>query len=105
MRFSGCTHQCFSSIKRDLQNNGTGGSHTPKGLHSPYIIIFIHHDPGYWGEHAHQSKPERFSGSISKASKDQVAFFLFVWHPQVCIDQSSAMIETKMGLSMTPQHF
>ena len=41
--------------------------------------MLLHHDKSYWGDNAEEFNPERFSEGISKASKDQNAFFAFGW--------------------------
>lgn len=54
----------------------------PAGVDVQVQTIHIQHDEEYWGEDAQEFKPERFSGGVSRASKNQNAFFSFGWGPK-----------------------
>nr|CAD1823841.1 unnamed protein product [Ananas comosus var. bracteatus] len=60
-----------------------GGITYPPGVTLMLLTIFLHHDPDIWGQDASEFRPERFAEGISKASKDQVAFFPLVGGPHL----------------------
>nr|AYM55613.1 cytochrome p450 [Croton stellatopilosus] len=77
----------------------------PGGVELALPILFVHYDADYWGDDVQEFKPERFADGISKASKDQAAFYPFGWGPRICLGQNFANIEAKMALAMILQHF
>ncbi|KAF9597159.1 hypothetical protein IFM89_016147 [Coptis chinensis] len=77
----------------------------PPGTEIALQTLLVHRDLGLWGEDAEEFNPERFSGGVSKATKNPVSFFPFDWGPRICLGQSFALIESKMAIAMILQCF
>ncbi|KAM0968064.1 hypothetical protein ACFX13_016794 [Malus domestica] len=87
------------------QKTNVGGLSIPAGVDFVFPVLFLHHDPKYWGEDVEEFNPERFADGVGKASKDEVVFFPFGLGPRTCIGQTFAGFETKVALAMILQHF
>ncbi|KAJ0089886.1 hypothetical protein Patl1_13776 [Pistacia atlantica] len=87
------------------KNAHIGGISIPPGVDVQLPFLFLHYDPKYWGDDVEEFKPERFAEGVSKASKDQLAFYPFGWGPRICLGMNFALTEAKMALAMILQHF
>ncbi|KAK9921875.1 hypothetical protein M0R45_030369 [Rubus argutus] len=68
--------------------------------------LAFHHDSQIWGQDVQLFKPERFSGGVAKATKDNMAAFLpFGMGPRICVGFNFATAETKIVLSMILQRY
>lgn len=81
-----------------------GSISVPAGVEVYLPLMLLHHDGNYW-DNPEEFNPERFAEQVSKASKDQIAFYPFGWGPRICLGQKFALIEAKMALAMILQHF
>ncbi|XP_027069200.2 cytochrome P450 72A397-like [Coffea arabica] len=91
--------------KHTYQETKIGNLSLPAGVDLTLPLLLTHRDPELWGSDAEEFKPERFSGGLSKASKNQLAFFPFGWGPKTCIGQHFALMEAKVALSIILQNF
>uniref|UniRef100_M8BBH9 Secologanin synthase n=1 Tax=Aegilops tauschii TaxID=37682 RepID=M8BBH9_AEGTA len=92
-------------IRKTCKDMKIGGIAYPAGVLIELPVLFIHHDLEIWGNDALEFNPERFVEGISKASKDAGAFLPFGWGPRVCIGQQFVLLEAKMAMCMSLQHF
>ncbi|KAK7351310.1 hypothetical protein VNO77_10652 [Canavalia gladiata] len=81
-----------------------GSMSIPAGVELFISLLLLHYDSKYW-ENPEEFNPIRFAEGVSKASKDQVAFYPFSWGPRTCPGQNFAFLEAKMALAMILQHF
>ncbi|VAH77735.1 unnamed protein product [Triticum turgidum subsp. durum] len=91
--------------RRTYKPTELGGVRYPAGVVLMLPLLSVHHDKEVWGADAHEFRPERFSEGVAKASVDAPAFFPFGWGPRICVGQSFALLEAKMGLAMILQRF
>lgn len=68
--------------------------------------VAVHHDTKFWGDDAHEFKPERFSEGIGKATeKNSAAYLPFGLGPRNCVGMNFATNEAKIAMSMILQRY
>ena len=68
--------------------------------------VAVHHDTTFWGEDAHEFKPERFSEGVGKATENNSAAYIpFGLGPRNCVGMNFAMNEAKIAMSMILQRY
>lgn len=82
-----------------------GGYKIPPNALITIPAFLVHRNKEFWGEDADEFNPDRFSGGLSKACKQQLAFFPFGWGHRICIGQAFSMTESKLALASVLQHF
>ncbi|XP_010926829.1 cytochrome P450 CYP72A616 [Elaeis guineensis] len=92
-------------LRKTYKKMKLGDFSFPPGVQLLLPILFLHHDPEYWGEDASEFHPERFARGVSNASKIQGAFLPFSWGPRICVGQSYALMEAKMALATILKNF
>ncbi|XP_057972812.1 cytochrome P450 CYP72A616-like [Malania oleifera] len=92
-------------LQQTHQRTNIGGLSIPEGIDLCLPVLLLYHDPDYWGDDIEEFKLERFTEGVSKASKDQMAFYPFGWGTRIYLGQNFAMMEAKMELAMILQNF
>ncbi|KAF5798413.1 putative 11-oxo-beta-amyrin 30-oxidase [Helianthus annuus] len=92
----------FRKVDKDIT---LGGFSLPSGIQIGLSFMLIHYDEQFWGSDAKKFNPDRFSEGISKATKNQGAYFPFGWGPRICLGQNFALLEAKITLAMILQRF
>ncbi|KAI9106425.1 hypothetical protein K1719_021953 [Acacia pycnantha] len=94
-------------IRYTTRETKLGSLSIPAGSELCLSVLHAHYDTNYWGDDAHEFKPERFCEGVSKASKGQVTFYPFGWGtgPRICVGQVFAMIEAKVAVATILQQF
>lgn len=75
----------IAQYQHTFKETKIGDISLPAGVDLVLPTLLIHHDPGLWVDDEEEFKPERFSEGVSKASKNQLAFFPLGWGPRTCV--------------------
>ncbi|KAK6927226.1 LOW QUALITY PROTEIN: Cytochrome P450 [Dillenia turbinata] len=94
-----------TSLFRYTHQPKIGDFTIPAGVELRLPMLLLHYDPEYWGDDVEEFKPERFAEGVSKAAKNQLAFYPFGWGPRICLGQTFATIEAKLAIAMILQNF
>lgn len=84
-----------------------GNISLPENINVLVPILAVHHDPTIWGEDVNDFSPERFSGGVASATKNNnpAAFMPFSLGPRTCVGLNFAINEAKITLSMILQRY
>nr|GLL22823.1 cytochrome P450 CYP72A219-like [Ipomoea trifida] len=94
-----------SYIRQTKHETRLGDVMLPQGVQISMPVILYHHDEKMWGDDANEFNPERFSGGVSRATKEQLSFLPFGGGPRICLAINFVMLEAKLAMAMILQRY